>query len=93
MLEARVHPAAEVRNCVDQQRCVRANGATVAHLVLVDGIALPLLIKGLVETLLLHHLSDIDVLEGDGRLLDEELCMGSFARARRASDDDDWGFS
>ena len=93
MLEARVHPAAGMRSCVDQQRCVRANDATVAHLVLVDSIALPLFIKGLVEALFLHHLADIDVLEGDGRLLNEELCMGGFASAGRASDDDDGSFS
>ena len=60
-----------------------------AHPVLVDGVALPFLIKLLIEALLFDHLADIDVFQWDWGFLDEKLGMGCFAGAGRPGNDND----
>lgn len=69
---------------------MRASGGDgAAHLVLVDGIALPVLVIRLVEALLLDQVAYIDVFQGNGGLLREKFGMGGLSRAGRARDDDD----
>jgi hypothetical protein len=59
------------------------------HLVVVHGVGLPFWVIALVQALLLHKITDVDVFEGDGRLADKKLGCGGFSGARRAAEDDD----
>jgi len=78
---ARVRPAAATVS-----RVIHHAGPT--HSVLIDGIALPLLVVLLVEAALFDELAHVDVRERDGRLVDEQCCMGGLACARGTSDND-----
>lgn len=63
--------------------------ACAAYLVVVHDVCLPLVVVALVQAFLLDELADVDVPEGEWRLLGEQLGVGGLACPRRAREQDD----
>ena len=69
---------------------VRRNGRGNEYLVFIDCIALPLLVKTFMETLLLDEVAHVNIPKGHGRLQREQFSMRRFPSAWCSSNEDGW---